>query len=548
MGRDTIQLEDAVSTISQEYLLEFSSEYYISEKLHPELLGPGDHIVDFPEATASRVIQMVDATELSTSSGTPSTVERSPLDFSNEDAPPPVTQGAEAGVHGPTAGEQEIPVTDDAEATEAAGDAGEGGYNAPAKVLRKDHDAARAEHSARGGKSLADMSVDTEPVIHVPETQEPPVATQSVSDPDPLSYAKPQPNPKQDVAQSSKEAGAARNQDSEKSTPSPSIIGSPRSIYQPGWGVPNDYRLDTPEACRDVEDHIAPPGYFSELRHLPTDEFLSQYNINLARQVAMGSQLRLRFEQEAKLLKKFVAQELEDLINAAFSSGHEVGNAQLSQWVSVLQAQVMGKKRIMAAFEVFKKHEDERVNAQCAKRQDFANVICGDSQGYGEGLKYGAEHGKAGLELTVVEAYDPKADRCALYVNMTPYIMIATPVRMLSDYPLPSARSSLPDQDSLYPEVRGPRNPWACKEEILLEDAITENISRAEKKKKSRVVCHTHRVGSAHHARFDGIPVSVPIVAPQGLQILLANAAKTQNRIRGISRLHRVFPSTYQPI
>nr|GFC87959.1 hypothetical protein [Tanacetum cinerariifolium] len=33
-----------------------------------------------------------------------------------------------------------------------------------------------------------------------------------------------------------------------------------------------------------------------------------EYNVNLARQVAMGSQLRLRFEQEAKLLKKSVAQ------------------------------------------------------------------------------------------------------------------------------------------------------------------------------------------------------------------------------------------------
>ncbi|GKC74487.1 hypothetical protein Tco_1120370, partial [Tanacetum coccineum] len=143
------------------------------------------------------------------------------------------------------------------------------------------------------GKSLADMSVDTEPAIHVHETQEPPVATQSVSDPDPLS--------------SSKEAGVAGNQNSDKSTPSPSITRSLGSIYQPGWGVPNDCRLDTPEACQDVVDHIAPPGYFFERRHLPTDEFLSQYNINLAKQVAMGSQLRLRFEHEAKLLKKSVA-------------------------------------------------------------------------------------------------------------------------------------------------------------------------------------------------------------------------------------------------
>ncbi|GKD02508.1 hypothetical protein Tco_1177482, partial [Tanacetum coccineum] len=49
MGRDTIQLEDTVSTISQEDLLEFSSEYFIPENLHPELPGPEDHIVDFPE-------------------------------------------------------------------------------------------------------------------------------------------------------------------------------------------------------------------------------------------------------------------------------------------------------------------------------------------------------------------------------------------------------------------------------------------------------------------------------------------------------------------
>nr|GEX38904.1 reverse transcriptase domain-containing protein [Tanacetum cinerariifolium] len=49
MGRDTVQLETAVSTISQEYLLEFTSEYGISKALHPKLLGPGDRIVDFPE-------------------------------------------------------------------------------------------------------------------------------------------------------------------------------------------------------------------------------------------------------------------------------------------------------------------------------------------------------------------------------------------------------------------------------------------------------------------------------------------------------------------
>ncbi|GKC37065.1 hypothetical protein Tco_1049449 [Tanacetum coccineum] len=42
---------------------------------------------------------------------------------------------------------------------------------------------------------------------------------------------------------------------------------------------------------------------------------------------------------------------------------------------------------------------------------------------------------------------------------------------------------------TMYPEVRDPKDPWSFKKEILLEDAIVANISRAEKKKKYRVVC-----------------------------------------------------------
>nr|GFD03746.1 hypothetical protein [Tanacetum cinerariifolium] len=49
MGRDTVQLETTVNTISPEYLLEFTSEYGIPEALHPELPGPEDGIVDFLE-------------------------------------------------------------------------------------------------------------------------------------------------------------------------------------------------------------------------------------------------------------------------------------------------------------------------------------------------------------------------------------------------------------------------------------------------------------------------------------------------------------------
>ncbi|GJU53691.1 hypothetical protein Tco_1227405 [Tanacetum coccineum] len=77
----------------------------------------------------------------------------------------------------------------------------------------------------------------------------------------------------------------------------------------------------------------------------------------------------------------------------------------------------------------------------------------------------------------------------------------------------------------VYPEVRDPKDPWAVKEEMMLEDAIAANISRAEKKKKCRVVCRTHGIGSTHHTRSNGIHVSTPTVVPQGLAISLADAA-----------------------
>ncbi|GKF91875.1 gypsy type transposase, partial [Tanacetum coccineum] len=82
----------------------------------------------------------------------------------------------------------------------------------------------------------------------------------------------------------------------------------------------------------------------------------------------------------------------------------------------------------------------------------------------------------------------------------------------------------------IYPEVRDPEDPWAVKEEVPLEDAIAANISRAKKKTKCRLVCRTHRIGSAHHARSDGIPVSVPTVVPQGLAILLADIGTQTQR------------------
>nr|GFD41119.1 hypothetical protein [Tanacetum cinerariifolium] len=122
--------------------------------------------------------------------------------------------------------------------------------NAPPKSLRRDHADLQPSGSSRGGKSLDAMQLCLASNIFMYEG-----VPADVSDPDPLAFA---------------------------DAPSP----RPADVIR---------LLNTLEACQDLVDHAAPPSYFSELHHMHTDNFLGQYNINLARQVAMGSQLGLRF-------------------------------------------------------------------------------------------------------------------------------------------------------------------------------------------------------------------------------------------------------------
>nr|GEV30334.1 hypothetical protein [Tanacetum cinerariifolium] len=159
-------------------------------------------------------------------------------------------------------------------------------------------------------------------------------------------------------------------------------------------------------------------------------------------------------------------------------------------------------------------------------RQAFADVVsAGIAKGMSEGLRHGVEHGHAKLNVESIEAYDPEAE--------TKFVAALSGVKRFesdtgndaSQYIRDLRPSSSQLTISVYPEVRDRRNPWAYRVEMLLADVIAANVSRAEKKKKCRIVCRTHVVGSAHHARSDGFPVSVPTVVPQGLALLLADAA-----------------------
>nr|GEU95858.1 transposase (putative), gypsy type [Tanacetum cinerariifolium] len=601
-------------------LVGISRRYYLGDEVYPTFLYDDDRDMDLfnlirapnptkvkirsrPRAahevplltmTANRVIEMEDPTASTDSSGVPSTIERSPLDFANE---------AEASDQGTVA--LEVPPPEDVPATSRDG----ADANAPPKVLRKDHADPRPTGSTRGGKSLAaiELGMTSTRSALVPES-----ATANVSDPDPLSFADPQSRHPADVAQSSQGTVAAGDPESENASFA-SADGSPESIYRPEWGVANGSLLDTQRLAK------------------------IWWTMSLLR-VAIGSQLRLRFEQEAKLLRKSVAQvahrdkriqareheiknlkalleakadmkkaakdksarlsqELEDM--RALFSDLQVSNNHLTQQVATLQEQVSGEEKLKAAFEEFKRYEDSRVEQRCAElearldalsihfdeelyphmitatagrrwmighglrfavmkcdeslelRQAFTDVVsAGIAKGMNEGLRYGVEHGQAQLTLESIEAYDPEAKTkyiAALQALKDLKYPLVDQLKGLKDAPmdvimaalylesdtgddapqwvrdlrLSSSQLTIP----VYPEARDPVSPWACKEEMLLVDAIAANISRAEKKKKCRIVCRTHGVGSAHHARSDGIPVSAPTVVPQGLALLLADAA-----------------------
>nr|GEY53863.1 hypothetical protein [Tanacetum cinerariifolium] len=319
--------------------------------------------------------------------------------------------------------------------------------NAPPKVPRRDHADPRPTESTRGGKLLAAIELGMGSTHSIFTSQGAPV---DVSDPDPLSFADPQSRPSADVTRSSKGAAAAEDPESDN-TSFTSMVRSPESIYRLEWGITNDCLLDAPEACQDLVDHIAPPGYFSKLHHLHNDDFLKQYNVNLAQQVAMGSHMRLRFEQEAKLLKKSVAQvarrdkriqakenkikNLETLLEAetdikkvaedrsvelskelknmrALFSDLQVSNNRLSQQVSTLQAQVMREEKLKAAFKEFKQFEDNWVEQRCSEMDarldalsiDFDEELYPHMLTAIAGRRWVIEHG---LRLAVMKCGEP---------------------------------------------------------------------------------------------------------------------------------------------
>nr|GEZ59697.1 hypothetical protein [Tanacetum cinerariifolium] len=290
--------------------------------------------------------------------------------------------------------------------------------------------------------------------------------------------------------------------------------------------------LDTPEACQDLMDHAAPPCYFFEPRHMHNEDFLAQYNINLARQVAMGSQLRLRFEQEAKLLQKSVAQvaRRDQRIQAQESKIKNL-KALLETEVDALQQQVSGEETLKAAFEEYKQHQDQLVEQRCAEMDarldalsidfdeelypDMLTAIAGRRWVIGHGLRLAlmkcaeslemrqafADVVSAGVAKESLEAYDPEAEAkfvAALQSLKDLKYPLLDQLEGLKDVPMDVIMAAL----YLESDTGGmPHNLYAT--------SVPAPLSSP----------------SPCTRRSDGVPVSVPTVVPQGLALLLVDAA-----------------------
>nr|GEV70818.1 DNA helicase [Tanacetum cinerariifolium] len=146
--------------------------------------------------------------------------------------------------------------------------------------------------------------------------------------------------------------------------------------------------------------------------------------------------------------------------------------------VASLKEQVSGEEKVKASFEEFKRYEDDRVERRCAEAKFVAALQALKD------LKYPLLDQLEGLKDAPIDVI-----MAALILGRMPRNVYVT--------------SALAPLSSPSPYIR----------------------SRAEKKKKYRIVCRTHGVGSTHHARSDGVPVSAPTVVPQGLVLLLADAA-----------------------
>ncbi|GJY93239.1 hypothetical protein Tco_0509021, partial [Tanacetum coccineum] len=77
-----------------------------------------------------------------------------------------------------------------------------------------------------------------------------------------------------------------------------------QKVYVPHWSVTNGSRLDEGRVCRKMLDEFAPPNFFSSIRGMEHDQLFTEFNVRVARQVALSAEVRMRVEYNIKEKKK----------------------------------------------------------------------------------------------------------------------------------------------------------------------------------------------------------------------------------------------------
>ncbi|GKD84437.1 hypothetical protein Tco_1355591 [Tanacetum coccineum] len=296
--------------------------------------------------------------------------------------------------------------------------------------------------------------------------------------------------------------------------------------------------------------------------------------MNLVRQVAMGSQLRLRFKKEARLLDqeiqvrdeemKKLDQEIQSLLvvesevhglrnqtqnletlleaevdmkkaveakNAELTNDLEslcvqflnlqVNNNQLSQQVSHLQAQVTGEERIKAAFKEFKKYKDNNFKKRCRR------WVIGH-----------------GLRLAVMKCTESSEIRQAFANVVSAGLAKGMSEGLKYGIEHEKAGRDLADVEAYDPEA----NNKLVKALQDLKDLKYPMSDTGED--APQWICDLRPSSSQLkipiYLRSDGIPVSVPTVGPQGLAILLTDAGTQTQRSEDEASL-RLFRSKSLP-
>nr|GEU46188.1 ABC transporter G family member 35-like [Tanacetum cinerariifolium] len=488
-------------------LVGISSRYYMGDEVYPTFLYDDDRDMDLfnlirapnptkvktgsrPRAahevplltlTANRVVEMEDPAAATDSSGVPSTIERSPLDFANE---------AGASDQGTMA--LEVPPSTDVPATSAP-QAGQ------AKEVATTDPSAATESRKRSRESLVAIDlglVSTRPVP-VPEN-----APAGVSDPDPLSFADPQSRHPENIAQSSQGTAVAGDPKSRNASFA-YAVGSSDSIY---W--PDPTGGDGVTAMPEVRGRGKAAKEFATLQE----------------QVSGEEKLKAAFEEFKRYEDSRVEQRYAEMDARLDALSIDFDEEMYPYTLTAIAGRrwVIGRGLRLAVMKCSESLE---------LRQAFADVVsAGIAKGMSEGLRHGVEHGQAQLSLESIEAYDPEAE--------AKYVAALQPLKDLK-YPLVDQLEGLKDAPidvimaALYLESDiGDDAPQHVCDLRPSSSQLTIHVypESCREEEKCRIVCRTHGVGSAHHARSDGVPVSVPTVVPQGLALLLADAA-TQTKL-----------------